>query len=945
MKYIEIQKASQNNLKEVNVKIPLGSLTLICGLSGSGKSSLAFETLYAEGQRRYLQNLSNYLKQYIIQQKAPAVENIYNLPPALALEQKNNIKSSRSTVASLSGLADHLRLVFEKLAYPYCPQHKVPLKSLSLDQMAEYLIDSLPGEKAFLIVEVYFKNLPNSKVFLSQLKQKGFNRLLFPRGSSLSLNQVKNIEDIKVLRKKKFYLLVDRFLIKADQKDRLRDTLRQAFSLSQIFSFEKKIFSEKVVIQSLNGEQRLFSKRAACPFCAYEFPFPLTANLFNFNSPLGACSSCEGYGSILEIDEKKVIPYSNRSLKEGAIQPFQNPSAHRWKISLKKYCEQKRIPYEKSWCDLSIRQRKKLWQGEGDFRGIQAYFEKLESKRYKMHVRVLLSRYKSSFVCKTCKGMKLRTDLNHIFFYGKTFNDFMTMNLGQIKAFFDKVELSSVERESCLESFQALSKNLKYLKALGLSYLNLNRSVNTLSGGEFQRLNLSNQLGLSLSQVLYVLDEPTIGLHPRDTVRMIKLLKELKNLGNTVVIVEHDQEVMENSEYIIELGPGAGKQGGKVLWSGQAKGFLKSSKSNTAPYLRRGTLLLRTARPVHKKDYKYRLFMESCTGHNLRKLDLFVPLNRFVLVTGVSGSGKSSLITGTLYPALKTALSGEIFHGLPYKKLLGSEFLKEVVFMDQSGMGRSSRSTVLSYIKSFDSIRQLFAKSPLAKRQNFRPSHFSLNVEGGRCSSCKGTGYQEIDMLFMDPLQVECEDCKGEKYKPEILKVKCQDKNISEVLNLTVEEGFEFFKQEASLLRAFSSLKEVGLSYLSLGQSIGSLSGGERQRLRLSRELLKSKQRQTLYILDEPTKGLHFREVELLVRVINRLVETGGSFLVIEHNMDFIKEADYIIDMGPEAGDKGGKILTEGGPEEILNCKQSHTAKYLKSFLFGRRGSSKEFLS
>ena len=933
MKYIEIKKASQNNLKALNVKIPLGSLTLICGLSGSGKSSLAFETLYAEGQRRYLQNLSNYLKQYIIQQKAPDVESISNLPPALALEQKNNIKSSRSTVASLSGLADHLRLVFEKLSQPYCPEHQLPLKALSLDQMAEHLLESLKGERAFLTVEIFSKNLPSSKVFLNQLRQKGFNRLLFPKGDTLSLNQLKNIEGIKILRRKKMYLLIDRFVIQPSQRDRLKDSLHQAFSLSQSFSFDKKVFSERPLLQTLKGEQRFFSKKASCPLCAYEFSLPLTVNLFNFNSPLGACASCEGYGYTLEIDERKVIPNPKKSLKEGAIQVFQHPSAQRWKSSLKKYCEEKALPYDKPWCDLSSLQRRKIWKGERDFKGIEAYFKRLETKKYKMHIRILLSRYKSSFVCLSCKGAKLRSDLNHIFFHKKTFYNFMEMNLGQMKAFFDKEEMSLLEKESCADSLQAISKNLKYLEALGLSYLNLNRAVSTLSGGEFQRLNLCQQLGLSLSQVLYVLDEPTIGLHPRDTGKMIQLLKELRSIGNTVVVVEHDQEMIKNSEYIIEMGPGSGSEGGTVLWSGKAEKLLTSSQSNTAPYLKRKNFLLRQVRPVHKKDYKYHLLIESCKGHNLKKVNFFVPLNRFVVVSGVSGSGKSSLVAKTLYPALKKALGGELFPALPYKSLKGAEFLKEVVFMDQSGMGKSSRSTVLSYIKSFDPIRQLFATSPLAKRQAFRPSHFSLNVEGGRCPSCRGTGYQEIDMLFMDPLRVECEGCKGTKYKEEILKVKYQQKNIYEVLNLTVEEGFAFFKQEASLLRAFSSLKEVGLSYLTLGQSISSLSGGERQRLKLSRELLKSQQSRTLYILDEPTKGLHFKEVELLVRVIDRLVETGGSFLVIEHNMDFLKEADYIIDIGPEAGEKGGRILAEGSPEEILNCKNSWTAQYLKAFL------------
>ena len=550
-----------------------------------------------------------------------------------------------------------------------------------------------------------------------------------------------------------------------------------------------------------------------------------------------------------------------------------------------------------------------------------------------MHVRILLSRYKSPFICKICKGSRLRSDLDFILFHGKNFNDYMKMNLGQMKRFFDRGNMSFSEKESCFESFSALSHHLKYLNALGLSYLSLNRSVSTLSGGEFQRLNLSSQLGLCLSQVLYVLDEPTVGLHPRDTDRMIELLKELKALGNTIVIVEHDQEVMENSDYVIEMGPGSGKKGGEILWSGWGKDFFNSKNSNTISYLKRKNILLKTVRPVDKKNYKYRLLLKNCSGHNLKSVDLFVPLNRFVVLTGVSGSGKSSLVVNSLYPSLKRELSGEAPSVLSCGELLGAEFLKEVILMDQSDMGRSSRSFVLSYIKAFDIVRHGFAARPLARRMGFKASHFSLNVEGGRCPSCRGQGFQEIDMVFMDPLRVQCDDCKGKKFKKEILKVKLKDKNIYELLNLTVGQAFEFFKDSAGLLRAFSSLKEVGLSYLTLGQSIGSLSGGERQRLKLSRELLKSGQEKTLYILDEPTKGLHFKELELLLAVIDRLVETGGSFLVIEHNLDFIKDADFVIDMGPEAGSQGGRILFEGSPSQILSCKKSHTGRFLKQFI------------
>ncbi len=933
MKFIEINKACQNNLKNLSVKIPLGSFTLVCGLSGSGKSSLAFETLYAEGQRRYLQSLSNYIKQYIIQQSPPKVESIHNLPPSLALEQKNNIKSARSTVASLSGLADHLRLIFEKLAKAHCPEHHIPLESFSPDQIAVYLLNYFQGEKAFALVPVSAEQIKDKKTFFKNLKQKGFNRILIPSGKRLNLKQVKNIEDIKRAPSKKFYLLLDRFIIEESQKGRMRDSFQQAFALSKIFSSQPFVFSEELVIQILSGEQRLFSKKAKCPQCFYEFPLPLSSSLFSFNSPLGACNSCEGYGYTLEIDEGKVIPNPKLSLKRGAVHPSKNPSAARWRSHLKKYCEEAKIPWDKAWCDLSVRQRRNVWKGQGSFKGVSGYFKALERKRYKMHVRILLSRYKSPFVCKACKGSRLRSDLDFILFHGKTFNDYMKMSLGQMRSFFKKESMSDLEQERCSESFSALSRNLKYLNALGLSYLSLNRSVNTLSGGEFQRLNLSSQLGLSLSQVLYVLDEPTVGLHPRDTARMIELLKELQKLGNTIVIVEHDQDVMENSDYVIEMGPGSGQKGGEVLWSGPAHQFLQSKTSNTAPYLKRKNMLLRTARPVDKENYKYRLLLKNCTGHNLKNVNLFVPLNRFVVLTGVSGSGKSSLVTSTLYPALKQALFEESSRALSYQELIGVELLKEVVLMHQSDIGKSGRSSVVSYIKAFDFIRQSFAGTAWAKRQGFKASHFSLNVEGGRCPSCKGRGFQEIDMVFMDPLRVQCGDCKGKKFKKEILKVRLRDKNIDEILNMTVEQGFDFFRGSANLLRAFSSLKEVGLSYLSLGQSIGSLSGGERQRLKLSRELLKSQQEKTLYILDEPTKGLHFKELELLLKVIDRLVETGGSFLVIEHNLDFIKSADYIVDMGPEAGSQGGRILFEGSPEQILNCRKSHTGQFLKQLV------------
>ena len=935
-KQIEIYNANQNNLKSVSVKIPLGSFTVICGLSGSGKSSLAFETLYAEGQRRYLQNLSNYLKQYIIQQSPPDVEKIINLPPALALEQKNNVKSSRSTVASLSGLSDHLRLIFEKLGQVHCPTHKVPLQSFSPDQITKYLLSHFEKERAFILIPIARDLISEPKLFLKTLQAKGFSRVLIPAKGSLSLKQVKDITELKRFPKKDFYLLLDRFVIEEKQTERLRDSFKQAFDIPKVFpSFS---FSNEVVVSLLNGEVRTFSQKAKCPKCSYEFPYPVTANLFSFSSPLGACENCQGYGHVLDLDEKKVIPNPKLSIEKGAIYPLESPSGARYKRKIKEFCEEQGISLKKSWEKLTAKEKKLIWKGssKSSFKGVIGFFNALEEKKYKMHVRIFLARYKSPFKCKVCKGSRLKPELSSITFKGKTFINYMKMNLGQMESFFQKEKLSPEETAKVEEPLSALKNHLKSLNALGLSYLELDRYVKTLSGGEFQRLNLSSQLGLCLSQLLYVLDEPTVGLHPRDTARMIEILKELQSLGNTIVVVEHDPSVMENSDYIIEMGPESGSKGGELLWSGAWEKFLSQDQSsNTVPYLKRKPVPFREVRPVNKSQYKYRLLLKKCTGHNLKKIDLFVPLNRFVILTGVSGSGKSSLVTQTLYPALKEKLKGEPHQALPYEKLQGAEFLKDVILMTQQETGRSSRSSVISYVKVFNVIRQALANTALARRLGMTASYFSLNVDGGgRCPVCRGTGFQEVDMLFMDSLKVECEECHGQKFKKNTLEVRLKGKNIDDLLKMTVEEASQFFRGgEASLLRAFHSLKEVGLSYLSLGQSLNSLSGGERQRLKLSRELLKSNQEKTLYILDEPTKGLHFKELDLLLRVIDQLVRTGASFLVIEHNLDFIKEADYVIDMGPEAGSKGGQILAEGSPLSITNINRSHTGRFLRNTL------------
>ena len=931
MRYIEIKKASQNNLKNIDLKIPLESLTVVCGLSGSGKSSLAFETLYAEGQRRYLENLSNYIKQYIVQQKHPKVESITHIPPALALEQKNNVRSSRSTVATLSGLSDHLRLIFENLAQPFCPEHNKALQSFSPSTAADYLLKHHLDSRGYLIVPVVSKRIKDSKTFLKELHHSGFSRLLVPQGKTLSKGKIKSLEEIKKLPTEDFYILVDRLVINQKEKTRLADSLNQSFQISKLFSEEFFAIKEQSLFVSLEGTPSYFSKKQACPECFFQMNSKINHALFSFNSPLGACKNCQGYGSILEMDIKKIIPNPKMSLKQGAIKPLSTASSYKYRKQLKEYCAKVKIPWDKAWDQLTQKQQQQVWESP---KGLKAYFKYLEGRRHKMHVRVLLSRFRSHFLCKNCNGTRLNKDVQQIFLNGKTYIDYLKMTLGEIKKHFDQIPFSKEQIAKCQESIEAFKNNINYLNAVGLSYLTLDRAINTLSGGEFQRLNLANQLGLRLSQVLYVLDEPTVGLHPRDTKQIINLLKDLKDLGNTIVVVEHDPDMIESSDYIVEMGPHSGRHGGKVVWSGLKSKFLSADKSNTASYLNRKSLILKEPREVKKDNHKYALFLEKASGHNLKNVNLFIPLNRLVVVTGVSGSGKSSLISETLYPALSKALHyNHSIESLPYRKLSGDEFLNDVVLMNQSDIQGNRRSFIASYFKCYDTIRLLFANTKLAQKESLKSSHFSLNVEGGRCPSCVGLGYQEIDMVFMDPIQVVCEDCDGKKFKKEILDIKYEGKNIYELMNLTIEESSEFFKMEPKLLKVFMALKSVGLSYLTLGQSISSLSGGEKQRLKLAKEILNADQEKTLYILDEPTKGLHFEEIGLLMKVLNKLIESGASVLVIEHNLEVIKEADYIIDVGPEAGEFGGKIIAEGNVKKIIKNRKSHTAEFLKQYL------------
>lgn len=932
MKYIEIKDAKQNNLKSLNLKIPLGSFTVVCGPSGSGKSSLAFQTLFAEGQRHYTQTLSNYARQYIQELPKPLVKDIHNIPPALALEQKNSVRSLRPTVATLTELADFLRLLFTHAGQILCPEHQTPLLALSPGEGAKKIQKIFPEGKGILSTPLYphLTGLPPSRL-KNKLLKEGFYRIWreekkkgFPKIYDLR-------SSVKKLPSKKFYIVLDRLVFK--DKARLTDSLKSAYKV--FLRYNKSFLKGMALVTSLENKSLILSETPSCIYCAYQFPFfPLQSSLFNFNSSLGACPSCKGFGNHLTLDEKKVVPEPGKSLMQGAILPFTMPSASAELRDLKQFCKNQGIDLHCPWKKLPARQKKTIWKGTSLFIGVEGFFNYLESKKYKIHVRVFLSRYKSAKTCQECEGSRFRKEVSHVVFRQKNLKEMLSMNVGELRAFFKALSLTPGERNKLGEIVQKIQFILEGLNDIGLDYLKLNRLVKTLSSGEFQRLNLIHQLGLGLSQVLYVLDEPTVGLHSKDSLSLIALLKKIQQKGNTLVVVEHDPDVIRQADFIVEMGPGAGFRGGEVLFAGEKKNFFNNQASLTCSYLVRKKKPLVVLKPVEEENYKYFLEISGCKANNLKNVCMRVPLNRLVAVTGVSGSGKSTLVSQTLYPALARVLGQDTLKGHPYKSLKGDQYLQQVVWLDSSPVEKTKRSLPVTYLKIYGHIRSIIAESHNKHRSlEVDPRLFSLNVEGGRCPFCRGLGYQEIEMVFMDPVCVPCEECKGKRFKPEVLSLKWKNRNIHQILNMTVAEAREFFVSYPAIWNTLSFLKKVGLDYLILGQSLSSLSGGESQRLKLARELLTSNLKNTLYILDEPTVGLHFQEVDLLLRLLRDLVKGGGSVLLIEHNLDLIRQSDYVIDMGPGAGPKGGNILVQGAPQKVAKSSLGFTSAFLKQAL------------
>jgi excinuclease ABC subunit A len=962
LKEIHLWGVKQNNLKNIEVKIPVGKLTVICGPSGSGKSSLAFETLFAEGQRRFIESMSNYARQFLNKAPKPDIEGITNIPPAISIEQKNSVKSSRSTVGTTTEVIDYLRLLFEKIGVPYCPTHHVPCEKESVSEATDKVIQFFSGKRGYILVEITAQGrVAEGKKLHSLLLQDGYLRIYTPKESKPKKKEKGKKESVKVsapaavntvlqeevgeiieiseasmikkgLPKESFFLVIDRMSFNEDEKGRLADSMNQAYDAS--IKYNMNVISRRATVVTTDCEKLQMSEEASCPICNYTPP-PLTSALFSFNSPIGACPTCKGFGNVLTLDEKKVVPNPNLSIAAGALNPFTMPSAAHERRQLNSFMKKMKFDAHASWKDLPKEQQQMIWNGHKDFFGVKGLFEYLEQIKYKMHVRVFISRYRSPFLCPDCHGARLRKEALNVFIDGTTINDMSSKTIEDLCAFFQKMNLKPYQIEVSGEVLKQIRARLDFLVRVGVHYITLNRETRTLSGGEYQRLILANQLGMGLSQTLYVLDEPTVGLHPRDNDRLIEILKDLRDLGNTLVVVEHDQDVIQNSENIIEMGPGSGYLGGEVIYSGPTADFYNSKESVTVPYLKpsRGWDSTREVRPVETSNYRFKIEITGASGNNLKNIDVMFPLNRLVVVTGVSGSGKSTLISKTLYPALARSLDIEYLPVQAYKKIEGVDNIKNVLLIDQSAIGKSARSSPITYLKAFDLIRNIMASTPESQARGYTPGTFSLNVDGGRCPSCKGTGFEEIDMQFMDNVIIPCDVCDTKKYRPEILEVQYKGKNVFEILSMTVQEAMGFFVAHPNIRKPLSVLKEVGLDYLQLGQPANSLSGGESQRLKIAKELSSVSQKATLYILDEPTTGLHFREVDLLMKVLNKLIEAGGSVIVVEHNQDVIRGADYVIDLGPEAGTKGGYVVAHGTPEDIMKEKKSLTGQYLKRYI------------
>jgi excinuclease ABC subunit A len=984
---IVVRGARVHNLKNIDFEIPHNTLTVVTGVSGSGKSSLAFDTIYAEGQRRYVESLSAYARQFLERIEKPDADTIDGIAPAVAIRQKNTTRNPRSTVATATEIYDYLRLLFARVGRTYCAKCGREVKKDTVDEVADAILalepetrlqvlfplqravpvppDSaskhervLKTRKSPLLRKAGRSGAPKAgapaiqltdalKTRLFDLRKAGFNRL-YQDGQVFEFSTPESLLDINFDRP--VYVLVDRLTTSPQARSRIVDAVETAYRESGEVIFEIPGHDDEDAAGGVRATKTLrFAQRFECKQCniRYEEPEP---RLFSFNNPYGACPRCQGFGNTIDFDLDLVIPDKTKSLADGAIEPWTKPKYRPLFTDLKRYAKQAGIPLDMAWDDLQEEHRNKILDGEGKFLGVRGFFAHLERKKYKLHVRVFLSRYRGYSLCLACNGKRLRLEAQQVKINGRNICEICEMTVEDALRFFSALQLTAQEAGIADKLLQEIRERMRFLNEVGLEYLTLDRLSSTLSGGEAQRIQLATSLGSRLVGTLYVLDEPSIGLHPRDTHRLIKILHDLRNLGNTILVVEHDPDIMRAADRILDLGPGAGENGGKLVAAGSYSEIINNPASLTGRYLSEDLRIQAPA--VRRKPGTQQIRIRGVRANNLKGLDISIPLGMIVAITGVSGSGKSTLLHQVLYRALAQT-KGQSSNGAGgpaanWESLSGDQYIDEAVLVDQSPIGRTPRSNPVTYIKAFDAIRELYASLPEAKKRGLAAGHFSFNIPGGRCEVCQGDGTVTVEMQFLADVELVCEECKGTRYKPQVLEVRYHGKNIHDALNLTVKEALKFFADAPKVTDKLRTLEEVGLGYLRLGQSATTLSGGEAQRMKLAAHLQpaardtgrgeRAKQR-LLYIFDEPTTGLHFDDVSKLLAAFRRLIEAGGSIVVIEHNLEVIKTADWVIDLGPEGGNRGGQVVGAGPPEAIAKLKTSYTGQYLARILNGNGAS------
>ncbi len=924
---IIVVRSRVNNLKNLSVSIPRKKLVVISGLSGSGKSSLAFDTLYADGQRRYVESLSSYARQFLGRMDKPDVDDIQGISPAIAIEQKVKTRSPRSTVGTSTEVYEYLKLLFARIGKTYSPISNRIVKRHRVSNVVDFVSKLPNGTKVLVLSPIKKLEGRSLKQQLQILMQQGFSRI-YSGGITERIDILLESAELKPVPKDCF-LIIDRIVTNRKDEEipsRLADSVQTSF-------YEGKGYCSISYEKDGEVKKEQFSNKFELDGIVFEQP---TANMFTFNNPYGACKKCEGFGSVIGIDEELVIPNKSLSVYDDAVACWKGEKMGEWKYALIDVADKFNFPIHKPYYQLTHEQRELLWTGNEYFEGIDAFFKNVEEQTYKIQYRVMLSRYRGKTKCPDCKGTRLRKDASYIKVAGKSITDIVKMQLNELTDFFSSIKLDDHDKQIASRLLIEINSRLNFLNDVGLGYLNLNRLSNTLSGGESQRINLATSLGSSLVGSMYILDEPSIGLHPRDTDNLVKVLKRLRDLGNTVIVVEHEEKVIREADNIIDIGPGAGEHGGELVFQGEFKDLPLNNISYTALYL---TGRKKIELPKTRRNFRNFIHVKGAIENNLKNISVKVPLNLLTVITGVSGSGKSTLVRDIIYPALKRYFGGYADKTGRFGTLEGDiNSLGSVEYVDQNPIGRSSRSNPATYLKAFDDIRQLFASQSLSKLRNYKPGYFSFNIPGGRCEQCDGEGEIKVEMQFMADIHLTCDVCHGKRYKDEVLEVKYRDKSISDILEMTVLQAIEFFNTvgensstEKKIGEKIQPLADVGLGYLRLGQPSNTLSGGEAQRVKLAYFLSKGTvNTPTLFIFDEPTTGLHIHDISKLLKSMNALIEIGHSVLVIEHNAEIIKSADWVIDLGPEGGDLGGEVVFEGTPEEIIKCKESYTGKYLK---------------